>query len=482
VRARRWPALALSIALFAAACTAGDDSSSTTADDSTTTSAPLFADEITGPPARECADWLGEPVPGTAKWNQADRNNQTCAVEGLRIMDDNPAVDAAVAANAAAGEGHFSGDPFRAPHRWAGERGRYELTTYTDREGNTWPAALFGPSDADAGPYPGVLLVCHACIPLPQTTEHVAVWYWAAQALAEAGYVVLYAMVGGNSVPRAEDAAAFFTATPAASTGQGEFNPWHRALDRRRLGIIGHSGAAGVALAVGSTDTRFDAIVAWDPASSGTLSGVAPTTPTMLQLADYSLSDGAVPRPEPPTPEPGSKYTYFDTIRDAGVDVMQVTVRASTHIDWTRATGGLVVPQFSDLPLTHSIYGEMVATYYTLAWLDRYVAGESASPSDDSESAATDDPLRRLTASGREAFDTSADVHSIGAGFYDPDAARAANAEGGNIPIEIAGIPIANLLSFQYPSRYFLDRGAARCNDMRAGCEPAAEAAPVEVP
>ena len=62
---------------------------------------------------------------------------------------------------------HFVGDPFRAPHRWAGKRGRYEQITYTDRDGNTWPAALFGPRDADGGPYPGVLLVCHACFPLP---------------------------------------------------------------------------------------------------------------------------------------------------------------------------------------------------------------------------------------------------------------------------------------------------------------------------
>ena len=152
---------------------------------------------------------------------------------------------AAKAANADAGDGDFVGDPFRAPHRWADKRGRYEQITYTDRDGNTWPAALFGPRDADGGPYPGVLLVCHACFPLPQTTENVGLWYWAAESLAEAGYVVMYATVGGNSVPRTIDATDFFTATPASPTSRGEFNPWYERVgsrpsrDRRSLGRRG---------------------------------------------------------------------------------------------------------------------------------------------------------------------------------------------------------------------------------------------------
>jgi hypothetical protein len=33
-----------------------------------------------------------------------------------------------------AGDGAFVGDPFRAPHRWAGTRGRYEKITYTYRD------------------------------------------------------------------------------------------------------------------------------------------------------------------------------------------------------------------------------------------------------------------------------------------------------------------------------------------------------------
>ena len=160
-------------------------------------------------------------------------------------------------------------------------------------------------------------------------------------------------------------------------------------------------------------------------------------------------------------PEPGSKYTYFDTITEAGTDVIQVAVRASTHIDWTRSVGGIEIPQMSDVLLTHSIYGEMVATYYTLAWFDRYLADDEAE---------ADDALQRLTASGTVAFDDSADLHSIGAGFFDPEAAGTGDDEAGNVPIEIAGIPVRNLLSFHYPSRYVLDGGELACDDLRAGC------------
>lgn len=277
---------------------------------------------------------------------------------------------------------------------------------------------------------------------------------------------MLYATVGGNSVPRTIDATDFFVSTPHAQTTAGEFNPWHERLDRNRLGIVGHSGAAGVALNVGNTDERYDAIVAWDPSSSFSFAGVTPRAPTMIQVADYTLREGPVPRADKPIPEPGSKDTFFDTIRAAGVDVMQVDPRASTHLDWTRFAP---VNPFGP-SIDHGIYGEMVGTYYTLAWLDRYVAPRSGASSGKVERQSKK-ALQRLTASGTERFDRSADVHSIGSGFFDAaKAKKVRNPEDGNVPITIGGKPIRNLLSFLYDSRYFLDGGKRQCDDMRAGC------------
>ena len=63
------------------------------------------------------------------------------------------------------------------------------------------------------------------------------------------------------------------------------------------------------------------------------------------------------------------------------------------------------------------------------------------------------------------------DRFSIGAGFF--DAAKAAQGrtdEAGNVPVTISGVPVRNLLSFLYPSRYSLRGGALECDDLRVGC------------
>jgi hypothetical protein len=191
----------------------------------------------------------------------------------------------------------------------------------------------------------------------------------------------------------------------------------------------------------------------------------------MIQVADYSLREGPVPRTDRPIPVPGSKYTFFEAIRGAGVDAMQIAPRASTHLDWTRFAGANPFGPSID----HGVYGEMVGAYYTLAWLDRYVASAGdGTARDDTErgSAGRAKPaLRRLTASGTDRFDRSADVHSIGAGVFDADAAGTARKpDGGNVPIKIGGLPVRNLLSLQYDSKYFLEGGKRQCDDMRAGC------------
>ena len=394
------------------------------------------------PEARECT----RDSPST--WSQADLNNQRCAVAGLHLLQNNPAIKAAAESNAAAGD-KFSGDPFRAPRRWAGKRGSYQDILFKHRDGKPWPAAMFGPRDLNAGPYPGVLLVCHACGLTPPVAS---LWYWAAEALAEAGYIVFYAVSGGNNVPRAIEATDFLVSTPGSPTSSGEFFPWHASLDRTRLAVVGHSGAAGVALTAGHMDPRFDAIVAWDPAGSYAMKDAPPRIPSMIQIADYrqeQVPPANAQRPKPALP----KFAFFDAIKAANVDVMQVVVRASTHLDW-----GPRLPPDTKRP--HSIHGEMVATYYTLAWLDRYLQPSRAGAA-----------LKRLTASGKARFDRSADAYSIGAGFFDAKKAqRAGNPEAGNVPITVGGLTIRNLLSFHYDSKFFLGGGRLQCADMRAGC------------
>jgi hypothetical protein len=44
--------------------------------------------------AIDCAGDPGDPVPGTIEWDQVDVNNRQCAVEGLRVLRDNPGAEA----------------------------------------------------------------------------------------------------------------------------------------------------------------------------------------------------------------------------------------------------------------------------------------------------------------------------------------------------------------------------------------------------
>jgi hypothetical protein len=64
-------------------------------------------------------------------------------------------------------------------------------------------------------------------------------------------------------------------------------------------------------------------------------------------------------------------------------------------------------------------------------------------------------------------FDDSADVHNISGGVFDPLTQT-------NVPPYLDGQPVANRLSFHFRSAYYLDHGARRCEDMRAGCSAAA--------
>src|SRR3954454_5748460 len=118
---------------------------------------------------------------------------------------------------------------------------------------------------------------------------------------------------------------------------------------------------------------------------------------------------------------------------------MKVSLRAATHLDFT---------EFAPTPPS-SRYGALVASYYTLAWFERYLRNSTSAEA-------------RLTAAK---FDGSADAHYISGGTYDA-------ASGQNVPYRIGGQPVANRMSFHFRSAYFLDGGRARSPDRRAGCPP----------
>jgi hypothetical protein len=133
---------------------------------------------------------------------------------------------------------------------------------------------------------------------------------------------------------------------------------------------------------------------------------------------------------------------------------MQIPLRAALHLDW--------IPS----QLSGNRYAESVTVYYTLAWFDRYVRGAT-------EPGVARDGFDRLTAS---TFDESADRHNISQGIFDPArAAASSDPYAGNVPYHVAGLPVADRLSFYFLSKCFLTRPGSServvSNDVRAnGC------------
>lgn len=415
-----------------------------------------LAPAATAQPEPDCTGPAGDPQPGTQEWDRREADNEYCATQRNADTGSNPAYQAALAQPRNQSRAMNGMDPFREPLLWDGSRFRFEEVAFTDAAGKRFPGLLFRPCDttcrarpagisSHAPPYPGVVIM-HGGAASQEP------YMWAAQGLAEAGYMVLTVSIGRTADSHYEDTKTtldFLTSSPADPGPGGAVNPHWRELDRERLGLAGHS-AGGVAVSrLGQEDARISALVSWDRAQSGQMpADLALRTPSLFITADFNCQRVPVCLPErypaPPGPfGPGNKDEDFQRVRKAGVDTMKVSLRAATHLDFTE------FPQANG-----SRYGVVTTLYYTLAWFDRYLKG-------------ADEALRRLVASE---FDGSADVHYISGGRFDP-------ATGANLPARIGGQPVRDRLSFHFRSAYFLAAGRHRCEDMRAGC-PAPEPQP----
>ena len=265
------------------------------------------------------------------------------------------------------------------------------------------------------GPFPGVVVTTGSI----QASDQM--YWWAARHLVEQGYALLTYDVQGQGqsetqghapgdvfpspagVPSQQaanfhdgtvDALRFFLSTPdkpykpggwtdedlaaARAGGDADELEWHnpawRSVDRKRLGIVGHSLGASAVSAVQQCSDEGDlwrtlplctgrsfpirAVVGWDALSGD---GVVPTVPAMSEQADgYFLFPTLSPR----APDPTESLDGFNLWDQAGMDVFMYVIRGGTHIDW------------SQVPYTSSTtYGAPMNAYYTAAWLDRWVHG-----------------------------------------------------------------------------------------------------------
>ncbi len=384
--------------------------------------------------------------PGTLQWTQRDLQNMACAESRAQEVPlswtlglaENPGVDDLPSPVR---------DPYRNPYLHDGQRFRFATAETPNRDDEALAVEIYRPcspgtcSEVPAGltvaepPYPAVVIVHGGG---SQKELH----RWAAQGLAEAGYLsVTLDVASGNHGSDAQDIVDWLFSA--------EF-PFAAELDRERVGITGHSQGASTASLLGQLDPRLKAIVAWDNLTAVDTAlwaddiGVEPppglpiTTPALGIGADYYF----VPDPytEPPEPAPSNgeggrgrgvsahpKDLGYQELKAAGVDTMLFILRAGTHLDFTPLAAG-----------AGSWFGEPVSFYLTLAWFDRYLKGIS-----DPEAARNGH--RRLLAS---TYDDSADRHAIGAGYYDPVE--------GNQPYRIEGLFACDRMSFYFKSRYAL--------------------------
>lgn len=317
-------------------------------------------------------------------------------------------------------------------------------------------------------------------------------YWWAAQTLAKAGYVVLTRdpqMQGrSDTFGEGEDASEGF---PSQTTGVTFFdhtqdsidfalsrpgsaycprpsrsgtshcgkqedrvadglatkhNPFWRLVDRTRIGLAGHSyGAAGVSW-VGQQDRRVDAVVAWDNLCDPTAPSrsISPTDALEPSGLGNGCLAGGLGKPRLRVPSLGLSADYMltptphATEPDPGAKSGASRAFSKAGVD----TGQIVVRggthyEWSYLPLPvfgATLRGIDLSAWYTTAWFDRYVKGDLSAQ-------------RRLLTDRWRRDGVGASVDPAGDG---------------------------NLYSYHYRSRLDLGHDGGRrvrCENLRRGCD-----------
>jgi dienelactone hydrolase len=306
--------------------------------------------------------------------------------------------------------------------------GLVEPVLFTARDGATISGHVWA---TRAGPAkrPGIVITDGSV----QADE--PMYWYAAQALAKDGYVVLTFDPQGQGqsdfsgeapdqnegVPAQTDGRPFFDGTedaiiflvstpglpytpvPSCNGGTSHaakqnrrvaegldtaYNPFWNRLNRRKIGLAGHSyGAAGVSY-IGQWDRRVKAIVAWDNLGTPTPKGVKfngqqvgeegcvnPAdrttarihTPALGMSADYFLP----PEPNTSQPNPRAKSTESFAYSRAHVATGELIIRGGSHLDFS------FIPfppaYMPNPPFGATLRGADMITWYTSAWFDKYL-------------------------------------------------------------------------------------------------------------
>lgn len=398
------------------------------------------------------------PAPDTPEWFQREAQNYARTLEGPAEQAANPAFLQRLETQSLANQQSWndraladpswlltpSGNTFLTPlcstwmEQCAGDPFRYpdapgpDGAAFYENEAEVIPFVIYddgcarisgrvwSPRGAQAGANLPNIVIENGSIQAPET-----IYWWFAQALVRAGYVVLtFDPRGqGRSDQQTPDGTQgsnanssvfwtglvnvidFFRSNPVTpyphnatcagsyATEVMDFNPFHDRIDLQRLGIAGHSlGATGVSTvqAYGAPDGEpwpglidaenpVRAVVAWDSLNSG----FAPRVPSMGQTSEYGIGGAAMQS----APEPDEHKAAYAKWAAADVPVYQLTIAGSTHFEWS------LIPTFPSTSWCADTSGEScaggwgnpMALHYSMAWFDRWLKNTGESGYDDAD-------------------------------------------------------------------------------------------------
>lgn len=198
-----------------------------------------------------------------------------------------------------------------------------------------------------SGPFPVILA-------LQGLNTNLAMYRWWHQVFADAGYLVFAFDFSGqghsddagsgdadNNVQDAQDALTWlFGSSPVAA-----------ALDRSRVGVVGHSMGAIATLALQAVEPRIHAAVAAAPISEDSAPFEANPVPVMIQTGDHDGPIAPIPFANPSVVRP----VYEKLAGDRAF----IVAEASSHAQHTN---------YPLLPTAQ--WGLEIAGQYSLAWMD----------------------------------------------------------------------------------------------------------------
>lgn len=313
--------------------------------------------------------------------------------------------------------GPCSGDPFRYPGTdpfYTNEADVFPVVFYDDGcarlSGRVW-----APKGSHAGSNLPAVVIENGSVQAPEP-----LYWWMAQLLVRNGYAVMTFDPRGQgrsdqSTPTGQqgtnlnstvfwtgfvNAIDFFRSSAVAPyphnitcagtypTVVAAFNPIIDRIDPNRLGIAGHSlGAQGVSIVQGygaagadpwpgklDSSNPVKVAVAWDalkPPSSSSSPKFGIRVPAMGQSSEYGLAP--VPFTQPPDPE--AKKDAYAAWKTAGMPVFQITVRGSSHYEWSQIPGFPTSSWCPKVENHHCVggWGNPLAQHYSLAWFDRWL-------------------------------------------------------------------------------------------------------------